>query len=155
MDYSFHPGVVGRRVVRMDDTLAVLATSGSQTIVSLMATDAWTGVKSLATRIFSHKDARTGKLVGQELEASRARVLDADNASSRAIRQQELDRWEARLRLCLLEDEGVAHLITELIEAVKTQQVVGSAGRARITLRAEAKGKARIFQQGQGIQYNG
>lgn len=139
----------------MDDTLATLATSGAQTIVTLMATDAWQKTKSLVTRIFSHKNPDLANEINGELEESRINVLAADSVSSGEVQQHEIDRWEARLRLSLLDDEAAADLVKELIEATKGQQLIGSAGPADISLRADAKGNARIYQQGQGIQYNG
>jgi hypothetical protein len=139
----------------MDDALATLATSGAQAIVTLMVTDAWQKTKGLAIRIFSHKSPREAETIAQELEASRNKILTLDSASSDEIMRHEIDRWEAHLRLTLLEDDVTAALIEELIEVAKGQHSIGSATAGDISMRAKAKGTARIYQQGQGIQYNG
>jgi len=138
----------------MDDALAALATSGAQTIVTLMATDAWQKTKNLAARIFSHKDLEAATQISDALEASRSKVLSADRTRSQEIQQQEIDRWESQLRLSLLDDDAAVDLIKELVEAAKGQQLIGSAGPTSISMRADAKGKSRIYQQGQGVQYN-
>jgi hypothetical protein len=139
----------------MDEALATLATSGAQTIVNLMATDAWQKTKSLVTRIFSHNKPELAQDVDGALEASRTKILAFDTTFTQEIQRQEIDRWEAQLRLALINDNTAAGLIRDLIEAAKTQQLIATTGPTEISLRADAKGNARIYQQGQGIQHNG
>jgi hypothetical protein len=139
----------------MDDALTALATSGAQTIVNLMATDAWQKTKRLVAQIFSRDKSDGATDTATELEVSRAKIIAAHSSLDNGVQQHELDRWEARLRLRLLEDDEMVASVKELIEIAAGQQFIGSAGPADISMRADAKGNSRIYQQGQGVQHNG
>src|ERR1700735_2912696 len=137
----------------MDAELANLATSGARTIVARMTTDAWQCLRDKVARIFTHSD-RTDVNINEELEASRHSIVSTGPTDGQAIAQQEQDRWEARIRLSLIDNPTVAALITDLIDAVKETAITNNVNLGRITIRADAKGHARVYQQGYGTQHN-
>jgi hypothetical protein len=139
----------------MDEALTQLATAGAQTMVRLMATDLWHGMRSTIARIFGGPSRRDDSDLVGELEASRSKVVDAEAPLRTAIEEREKDLWEARLRVCLVEDPTISLLIKELLEAASAAGLPGPSNFGRISLHASAHDDSRIYQQGYGTQHNG
>ena len=138
----------------MDSELASLATSGAQTIVGLMVTDAWQGAKKLVARIFASRPKQVSDQIMLDLESSR-NELTSGEAGSSEILTLEQNRWESILRLHLLENPQAVSLIEELLAFGRRQGIADSADSSTISINATAMGNARVYQQGQGIQHNG
>jgi hypothetical protein len=138
----------------MDQDLTELALSGAQAIVKLMATDAWEGAKKLIARIFPPRSDSAPQEILQDLDSSRLK-LTAGSSPDPATQEYAEDRLEALLRLRLLEDPTVASSISEILEFARTRNAILSDGAAGIVMNADARDKARIYQQGSGIQRNG
>ena len=138
----------------MDPALTQLAATGAQTIVILMATDAWNGTVHRVAEIFRRSRGPASADPMGELESSRERIIKASFDNQATTIQEEQYRWEAHLRLRLLEDPAVSSLVTELIEAVGVGSNQPMVNLGNVTLRAKATGDARIYQQGYGIQHN-
>lgn len=134
----------------MDAQLVALATSGAQALVGLMATDVWGKAKGLAARLFRSAHDQELQEVSDELEASRSIVLAADPQT----RQRQLDLWESRMHLRLLEDPQSETLIRELQEL--DQRELGTSNAVgKVVMNATAHDSGRVYQQGQGVQHNG
>lgn len=138
----------------MDPALTQLAATGAQTIVTLMATDAWNGTAHRVAEIFKRSRGSASTDPVGELESSRERIITAQVGTETVVNQEEQELWEAHLRLRLLEDPAVSSLVMELIEAFSAGGNQPMANLGNITLRAEGKGHAKIYQQGYGIQHN-
>jgi hypothetical protein len=138
----------------MDQDLTELAVTGAKAIVSVMATDTWATAKGRVARIFSRKGNQSGRGVTKELEASRKRILTADGLSKAVAQQTEQDRWEARLRISLIDMPEMAPLLQDLIAAVLTIKPTNIANAGQVSLYAEAKDNSRVYQVGYGVQRN-
>jgi hypothetical protein len=138
----------------MDSTLAELAVSGAQAIVKLMAADTWEGAKKLITRIFSSRPESDPRQILQDLDNSRLKLTAGDGQDA-TMQQYEQDRWEALLRLRLLEDPSVASVVTEILQFARSEGSISAVNSQSIVINAHAKDNARIYQQGSGVQNNG
>jgi hypothetical protein len=137
----------------MDAALTELATSGAQTIIRLMATDAWDGAKRLIARICTPQDEVPAEQIVRELENSRGQLTSYKPDDLQA-QQHELDRWDSRLRLRLLEEPQIASLIEELVDFARARGLGGVIDSGPISMHASAVGNARVYQQGRGVQHN-
>ncbi|MEU4338303.1 hypothetical protein AB0F59_27230 [Micromonospora lupini] len=135
----------------MDAEFAALAAAGAQTIVTLVATEAWGHVKELVVRAFARNGDATALEVDSELQRSHNAILAAGSLGDLSIREKEQARWDARLRLLMLEDPETASMIGELVRSAGVTTVSSS---RIITMNAKASGQARIYQQGHGTQHN-
>jgi hypothetical protein len=138
----------------MDSTLAELAVSGARAIVQLMASDAWVSTKKLVARMFSSRSESAQREIAVDLDNSRKRITAGDMADSEA-QECEQDKWEAVLKLRLLEEPTVAELIAEVLELARSKENINAGDKAAVLMKAEARDNSRIYQQGSGIQYNG
>ena len=133
--------------------MADLATSGAQAILRLLITDGWEAGKKLAIRIFSRGDS-SEENVTSELETSKELVADAEGTTDTAIYQNELERWDLRLKLRLLEEPELAQNVQGLIDYGRGSDEY-IAPLPHITIQAKASGNSRVYQQGSGVQHNG
>jgi hypothetical protein len=138
----------------MDATLTELAMSGARAIVQLMASDAWQNTKKLVTKLFSSRSDRAQEEMAADLEASRMKITAGD-AIDPKVQEYEQDRWEAVLRLRLLEEPEVAEVIAAILDLAQSKQLGGIGGTAPIVMKAETHDNSRVYQQGSGIQHNG
>ncbi|MEU8083872.1 hypothetical protein AB0B57_09680 [Micromonospora sp. NPDC049101] len=135
----------------MDPEFAALSAAGAQTIVTLVATEAWGQAKELIVRAFTRNSGALSRSVESELQRSHDAIVAADSSGDFRIREQEQARWDARLRLLMLESPETASMIGELIRSAGVS--IASSSQA-ITMHAKASGQARIYQQGHGTQHN-
>jgi hypothetical protein len=138
----------------VDSTLAELAASGARTIVQLMATDAWGSAKKLVARVFASRPDSAQREIDADLENSRKRIT-AEDIVSPEVEEYEQDKWEAVLRLRLLEEPIVAEFIAEILEVARSGGTSKAGDTAAVVMKAEARDNARVYQQGSGIQHNG
>ena len=138
----------------MDSELASLATSGAQTMVGLMVRDAWDGAKRLIARIFASRPKQVSDQIMLDLENSWAELINDGESDSEVVKYEE-NRWESILRLHLLENPQAVPLIAELLEFAQAHAIPSPTDSSIISIHATAKGNARVYQQGRGVQYNG
>lgn len=146
--------MLGGSIQHMDEVLAELATSGARTIVTLMTTDLWHGMRDRVVNIFRHGDRGQQEAVVAELEGSRDHILTSLQDRRQEIETREQDRWEARLRIGLIEQPEIADLIYNLTEEAKAVGITASNDSYNISLKASAHDNARVYQQGYGVQRN-
>ncbi|MGC4760226.1 hypothetical protein [Micromonospora trifolii] len=135
----------------MDPEFAALAAAGAQTIVTLVATEAWGHARELVVRAFARDGHASAHEVDSELQRSRDVILAAGSLGDLGARQKEHARWDARLRLLILENPEAASMIRELVRSAEAATTSSS---RTIKMHAQASGQARIYQQGHGTQHN-
>ncbi|MFD9587613.1 hypothetical protein ACFWBM_23340 [Streptomyces sp. NPDC059980] len=100
----------------MDSELAALTASGATTLVSLMVTDSWTHARELLRRFLPRSDPDNSTITN--LDASRARLLDAQSTSQLHLARDTAEQWDAYLRHLLeartLSDTDLHALVTGL-----------------------------------------
>ncbi|WP_147458801.1 hypothetical protein [Micromonospora sp. BL4] len=138
----------------MDPAIAALAASGAQAIVGLMATDAWERAKGLAARVFAGRHRDATDLMVSDLDESRNEVAGAIGEDRYSVCRHQQDLWDARLRIALLGDPQIAHSIYELLDLAERKGLLAQNSQ-NISMHANAADQSRVYQQGQGIQYNG
>ncbi|MEU1397095.1 hypothetical protein ABZ403_13680 [Micromonospora zamorensis] len=136
----------------MDPEFAALAAAGAQAIVALVATEAWEHTKELVARAFARHSDASAQGIGSELQRSQDRILAADSLGDLRVREKEQARWDARLRLLMLENPETVPIIDEL---VRSAGVTAASSSRTVEMHAKANDQARIYQQGHGIQHNG
>ncbi|WP_432052277.1 hypothetical protein [Streptomyces xiamenensis] len=138
----------------MDEELASLAASAATSVVDSLATDAWEGVRDDVVRLWTRHDPAAHGTPGSELEAARALLL---TPGRREARGRLVADWEERFRGLLRAEPAAAEALSRLVS-----EIVGGAGGdapaaakettvTRTEMRAEASGRAQIYQAGNNI----
>ena len=93
-----------------------LATSGATTLVTLMATEAWTQARARFAALLGRGRSDEAELAG-ELEELRTEVVRAQRAGDAGLAEEAAADWRGRLRRALRDDpEAVAELRSILAE---------------------------------------
>lgn len=137
----------------MDAAILALATSGANSIVSLMASDAWSQVKSGFSRILGRGDSAETDVIAGQLEAAR---LELESATARNDAQAEDELradWRGKLRRLLLEDPEAQSQLRDLLRELEPLMPTASSS-PTINQSAIARDGGKVYQQGSGVQYN-
>lgn len=137
----------------MDSELSALAATGATTIVSLMMTDAWERTKQLVSGAFGHKDAQAAEIVAKRLDMSQAELVAAQTSGDPEVVDELTAEWRGRLRRLLLLDPDAGPALQAALEQFSDElSPVNQSYVGRIE--GKASGHGRVYQQGQGVQYN-
>ncbi|MFF2377829.1 hypothetical protein ACFVUW_25925 [Streptomyces xiamenensis] len=140
----------------MDEELASLAASAATSVVDSLATDAWEGVRDDVVRLWTRHDPAAAGTPGSELDAARALLL---NTGRREARPQLVADWEERFRGLLRAEPAAAEALSRLVSEIVAGAGAGGDAPAaarettvtRTEMRAEASGRAQIYQAGNNI----
>ncbi|MFC4495179.1 hypothetical protein ACFPA8_13665 [Streptomyces ovatisporus] len=80
----------------MDSELAILASSGATTLVSLMVTDSWTHARELVGRLLARTGSDTAAL--PDLDNARTRLLTGDGTMDEQTASEVRNQWHAHLQ---------------------------------------------------------
>jgi hypothetical protein len=101
------------------ETLAALATTGANTLVGAMATDAWQAAKGGVVRLFRRSGGEQQAAIEEQLSRNAIRVEQAQDANS--ARQRLAPSWQLELESLLAEDPDAAEELTALIAEIQKQ----------------------------------
>lgn len=100
----------------MEAELAGLAASGATTVVGLMASDAWTQVRTRLARFFARDGAEGAQeAAGDDLERSREELAEARQAQDAGTEDDVRAEWRLRLRRMLQADPAAADELRRLL----------------------------------------
>jgi hypothetical protein len=132
----------------VDAGLVALATTGASTLIGLMTTDLWAGVKNTLSQLRPHADE--GELSPEKLEACKVALVNGII---------EIDEAERALTKRIITELSERPQGTRVFEALVQQysqyaslDLNNSGG---TVMKGTAKDQGRIYQQGQGVQNNG
>ncbi|MEW9531916.1 hypothetical protein [Microbispora sp. NPDC049125] len=139
----------------MDAEIATLAMSGAGTIVGLMATDAWSAFKARIASLYATYKPSSKELVELELEESRVELASAQDTSDSETERELRLQWQGKLRRFLVANPDALAAFREIVEEFAAELPDSSRPRiGRIEMHGEASSGGRVYQQGQGTQYN-
>ena len=101
------------------ETLTALATTGANTLVAAMATDAWQVAKSGVVRLFRRVDREQQAGIEEQLNRNAVRVEQAEDGNS--ARQRLAPGWQLELESLLAEDPDAADELQALITEIQKQ----------------------------------
>ncbi|MFI0723654.1 hypothetical protein [Streptomyces sp. NPDC021224] len=134
----------------MEPDLTELAGGAASTFVTLMATDAWTSVRSGVVRMWRQIRPDRSDAIGAEVEATRTDLLAA-RASGDADSEESLRiEWQARLRRLLATDPSAADHLRQLLAELDPAQAGGRPAPA-VSMRANASKRGRVYQAGRDL----
>ncbi|GAA0468523.1 hypothetical protein [Streptomyces olivaceiscleroticus] len=129
----------------MDPEIAALAGTAGTTLVTLMATEAWQGVRDGVVGLWRRARPDRADTVAAELEATREDLLAARDAADEET-EEELSRdWQGRIRRLLAARPDVADDLRALLDEVSPDTPPAA---PVITQRATASGSGRVYQAG-------
>jgi ribosomal protein L16 Arg81 hydroxylase len=132
----------------LDAGLVALATAGASTLVSLMTTDLWAGVKNSLSQL--RPDGEPGELSPDKLDACK------DALANGVIERDETERILAKaIRTELSARPQGARVIEAFVQQYSQYANLDQKNSGETILKGVAKDGGRVYQQGQGIQYNG
>ncbi|MGI5469709.1 hypothetical protein [Streptomyces sp. CA-132043] len=129
----------------MDPEIATLAGTAGTTLVTLMATEAWQGVRDGVVGLWRRARPDRADAVSAELEAAREDLLAARDSADEETEEELRRDWQGRIRRLLAARPDVADDLRALLDEVSP----GAAPAAPvITQHATASGSARVYQAG-------
>jgi hypothetical protein len=138
----------------MDPELVALASTGASTLVTLMATDAWDQAKRAVAALFARSRPEAISLVERELDESRSELVAALDRGDDLTEPELITQWQGRLRRLLATDPGIETALRALVDDLEASASHVSIRTENIEMRAKASDHGRVYQQGQGVQYN-
>jgi len=148
-DVAVHDAYEG---VSVDAEIAALISSGATTLIGLMATDAWTRAKGAASSLFAKSSPQEREQIEVELDQTRAQLLEARESGDVELETELESEWRSRLRRAVSADSELIAELDDFVREYGSERPAADAGTVKIT--GNARGKARIYQQGHGVQYN-
>lgn len=129
----------------MDPEIATLAGTAGTTIVTLMATEAWQGVRDGVVALWRRARPERADAVAGELDTAREDLLAARDSADEDTEEELRSDWQGRIRRLLVARPDVADDLRALLaEAAPATPQAAPA----ITQHATASGSARVYQAG-------
>ncbi|GGM18025.1 hypothetical protein GCM10010129_72780 [Streptomyces fumigatiscleroticus] len=127
-----------------------IALAAGTAMVGAMATDAWCQARTAVVAWWNRLRPEQVEGLGTDLDTTRGRVLTARESGDTDTEQRLATDWQDRLQRLLLEGPATASDVRRLLDEAlvpvlpaEEQVRVG-----RITMRANASGRARVYQAG-------
>ncbi len=121
-------------------------------MVSLMATDLWSQAKRMIMALSWRRPESPD--IDLELERSRVRIVEAIDSDNLGRIQSELSAtWGAYFHALILQNPEIVTEFRKLASELHGLEKESQLG--EINFSASARDNARVYQQGQGHQYNG
>lgn len=129
----------------MDPEIATLAGTAGTTLVTLMATEAWQGVREGVVGLWRRARPERADAVAAELEAARDDLLTARDTDDEETEAELRRDWQGRIRRLLAARPDVADDLRALLAEVAPE---GPPAAPVITQHATASGNSRVYQAG-------
>ncbi|MEV7086711.1 hypothetical protein AB0O07_12550 [Streptomyces sp. NPDC093085] len=131
----------------MDAEITLLAGTAGTTIATLLATDAWNGVRNGVLALWRRVRPEHEERVAAQLDMSRRDLLDARADGDEEAEREIAAEWRGRVRRLLLAHPEVA---TEL-RSLLAELAPGTPAVTTVTQHATASGEARVYQAGRDL----
>nr|WP_314145037.1 hypothetical protein [uncultured Rhodococcus sp.] len=137
----------------MDAELLTLVNSGATTLLGLMVTDSWAKTKSAALKLLS-PDLSTTAAIESDLEDSRLQLENARRTRDLEAEADIASEWRSRIRRRVTTDPQAVELLRDFVDTYTG--VTNSAERitSNVSISSVANDDSRVYQQGQGSQFN-
>jgi hypothetical protein len=132
----------------MEPELAALAGTVGTTVVTLLATEAWTGFKEGLIAAWSRARPQRAESVRDDLEGDREDLLGAQASGDRETESEIEAEWQGRVRRLLSAHPEVADDLRRLLDEWAPER---NADRTGIVQEATASGHGRVYQAGRDI----
>jgi len=140
----------------MDAELVAVASTAAATLVTLLTTDAWEGVKVLVGAWWRRVEPGRAAAVETDLVAARRRLLACRAPGAEQVEQVESElaaEWQARLLRLLAVDPDLATELRRLGSAPDdSTQPVRHVWTGAVRMQAATRDHGRVYQVGQGEQ---
>ncbi|MCX4469539.1 hypothetical protein OOK41_04360 [Micromonospora sp. NBC_01655] len=137
----------------MEPELVALATAGATTVINAMASEAWSQVRASFARIFAKQDAAVEAAVVHELEEAREALLTTQPHND-ALRERLTQQFASQLQMQLLTSPQTREQARKLVSEFGDRAGSADAAARDVRLDAVARDSGRVYQVGQGNQFN-
>ncbi|MFJ6571934.1 hypothetical protein ACIQNU_31475 [Streptomyces sp. NPDC091292] len=131
----------------MDAEMTLLAGTAGTTIATLLATDAWTGMRNGVVALWRRVRPDHGEHVAAQLDAERQDLLDARAAGDEETEREIAAEWGGRIRRLLVTHPELAAELRSLLAELAPNTFTT----ATVTQRATASGSSRVYQAGRDL----
>ncbi|MFD5748197.1 hypothetical protein [Streptomyces sp. NPDC127033] len=131
----------------MDAEITLLAGTAGTTIASLLATDAWNGVRNGVLALWRRVRPDDEEHVAVQLDTSRRDLLDARADSDEDTEREIAAEWRGRVRRLLVAHPELAAELRSLL----TELAPGTPAATAVTQHATASGDSRVYQAGRDL----
>jgi hypothetical protein len=139
----------------VDAELMALASTAGNTLVTLLATDAWEKARSAVGRWWRRVHPASAGDIEAELAEARAALIGhvgRDEQSRQGLADALQAEWAARLRRLLAAHPHAADELRRLLDEELTPALptASQSWSGQVGMRAKASGRGRVYQVGQG-----
>ncbi|MFG2919078.1 hypothetical protein ACGF0D_40140 [Kitasatospora sp. NPDC048298] len=136
----------------MDAELLTLANTAGTTLVTLLATDAWTRAKSSVGSLWRRARPEAVEVIEADLVETREELLAARAAGDDTVEGELVADWQRRLRRLLAADPGLGAELRRLLqeELVPAPPAASQTWTGSVTMSSTVSGRGKNFQIGQG-----
>ncbi|MFE3827196.1 hypothetical protein [Streptomyces sp. NPDC059092] len=131
----------------MDAEITLLAGTAGTTIASLLATDAWNGVRNGVLALWRRVRPDHEEHVAVQLDTSRRDLLDARADGDEEAEREIAAEWRGRVRRLLVAHPELAAELRSLL----TELAPGTRATTTVTQHATASGDSRVYQAGRDL----
>ncbi|MFE7977205.1 hypothetical protein [Streptomyces shenzhenensis] len=131
----------------MDAEITLLAGTAGTTIATLLASDAWNGVRNGVLALWRRVRPDHEEHVAAQLDASRRDLLDAQADGDEETEREIAAEWRGRIRRLLVTHPELAVELRSLL----TELAPGTPATVTVTQRATASGSSRVYQAGRDL----
>ncbi|MEV7287772.1 hypothetical protein AB0O01_24910 [Streptomyces sp. NPDC093252] len=128
----------------MDPTLIALASASGTAVVSAMATDGWSTLRSGVVTLWRQFRPDSASELEQDLDTTRSTLLSTPASEVEQVRQALQSAWQGRMLTLFLNDAAAA----AEFEAFLSRLGEASTSPANISFHAEAHDHSQVNQAG-------
>ncbi|MFJ4873344.1 hypothetical protein [Streptomyces sp. NPDC088757] len=128
----------------MDAEITLLASTAGTTLMTLLATDAWHGVRDGLVGLWQRVRPDRASAISAELESTREELLRAEEMGDPETQSEIRAEWQGRIRRLLSAHPQLADDLRELLGEAARDESASPV----VTQRATASGHARVYQAG-------
>lgn len=135
----------------MDPEIAALASTAGTTLVTLLTTESWQGIRDRLVSLWQRARPDRAPAIADELDAAREELLGAQATGDPEAEAEVGAEWQGRIRrLLTAHPELAAELRMALAELAPDSAVTPA-----VTQHATASGQARVYQAGRDMRVSG
>ncbi|MDG6106123.1 hypothetical protein Daura_06470 [Dactylosporangium aurantiacum] len=143
----------------LSEALMTLASAASGGLVGAAMTDAWQQIKARVAGILGRADSDRSRAIERRLDETQRELSSTPAAQLAPVEARHAEAWRTRIADVLEDDPDIAVELARFVEELKEAGLISETGQSRfsagsVSVSAEAKDHARVFQQGQGVQHN-
>ncbi|MFI7103135.1 hypothetical protein ACIBK8_27735 [Streptomyces sp. NPDC050161] len=131
--------------------MAALAGTAGTTLVTLLTTETWQGIRGRFVSLWQRARPDRAPAIADELDASREELLNAQATGDREAEAELGAEWQGRIRRLLTAHPELADELRSMLDELAPATTAAPT----VTQHATASGNARVYQAGRDMRIGG